>query len=80
MHQGCAFSSDLFHLYGENILRELGNNAGINMSGYNIRNFSYADNTTHVSENGENLQHLLNIIVNGSKDKCICINIKEQNA
>ena len=67
VHQGCVLSQDLFTLYGENILNELCDNAGITVGGYNINIFSCVDDTMFVSNSKEKLQHLLNIIVNERK-------------
>ena len=63
------FSPEFLNLYGENTLRELGDNAWIVVGGYNKNNFRYADDTTLVTDSEENLQHILNTIDNGSKMK-----------
>ena len=54
VHQGCILSSCLFNLYAEYIMRNAGLNeaqAGTKMTGRNINNFRYADDTTVRSEN-----------------------------
>ena len=55
--QGCIFSPCLFNLYAEHIMRNAGLDeaaqAGINISGRNINNLRYADDTTHMAESKE---------------------------
>ena len=49
--QACIFSPCLFNLYGEYIIRNAGLyevQAGIEISGRNINNLRYADNTTPI--------------------------------
>ena len=53
VHQGCILSSCLFNIYAESIMRNAGLDeaqAGIKISGRNINNLRYADDTTLVAE------------------------------
>ena len=61
VRQGCIFSSCLFNLYVEYIMRNAGldvTQAGIKISGRNINNLRYADDTTLMAES-EELKSLL---------------------
>ena len=56
VHQGCRLSPCLFHLYAEYIMRNAGLDeaqAGIKISGRNINNLRYADDTTLMAESKE---------------------------
>ena len=60
--QGCILSPCLFNLYAEYIMRNAGLDeaqAGIKISGRNISNFRYADDTTLMAESEEELKSLL---------------------
>ena len=60
--QGCILSPCLFNFYAEYIMRNAGLDeaqAGINISGRNINNLRYADNTTLMVESEEELKSLL---------------------
>ena len=53
VHQGCILSPCLFNLYAVYIMRNAGLNeaeAGIKVSGRNINNLRYADDTTLMAE------------------------------
>ena len=53
IRQGCILSPCLFNLYAEYIMRNVGleeAQAGIKISGRNINNLRYADNTTLMAE------------------------------
>ena len=53
VHQGCILSPCLFNLYAEYILRNAGLDeaqTGIKISGRNINNLRYADDTTLMAE------------------------------
>ena len=60
--QGCILSSCLFNLYAVHIMRNAGledAQAGIKISGRNINNLRYADDTTLMAESEEELKSLL---------------------
>ena len=60
--QGCILSPCLFNLYTEYIKENAGLDeaqAGIKISGRNINNLRYADNTTLMAESEEELKSLL---------------------
>ena len=62
VHQGCIFSPCLFNLYAEYIMRHSGLDeaqAGIKIAGRNINNLRYANDTTLMAENEEELKSLL---------------------
>ena len=59
VHQGCILSPCLFNLYAEYILKNAGleeAQAGIKISGRNINNLRYADDTTLMAESEEELK------------------------
>ena len=62
VHQGCVLSPCLFNLYAEYIMRNAGLDepqTGIKIAGRNIKNLRYADDTTLMAENEEELKSLL---------------------
>ena len=61
VRQGCILSSCFFNLYAEYIMRNAGleeAQAGIKISGRNINNLRYADDTTLMAESKEELKSL----------------------
>ena len=62
VREDCILSLCLFNLYAEYIMRNAGLNeaqAGIKIAGRNINNLRYADDTTLMAENEEDLKSLL---------------------
>ena len=62
VRQGCILSPCLFHFYAQYIMQNARLNevqAGIKISGRNINNFRYADDTTLILERKEELKSLL---------------------
>ena len=62
IHQGCILSLCLFNLYAEYIMQNAGLNeaqAGIKISGRNIHDLRYTDDTTLMAESEEELKSLL---------------------
>ena len=62
VHQGCILSPCLFNLYAEYIMRNARLDeaqAGIKIAGRNINNLRYADDTTLMAGNEEELMSLL---------------------
>ena len=62
VHQVCILSPCSFNFYAEDIMRNAGleeAQAGIRIAGRNINNFSYADDTTLMTEIEEELKSLL---------------------
>ena len=80
VHQGCILSPCLFNLYAEYIMRnaELDEaQAGIKMAGRNISNLRYADNTTLMAENEEELKTLLIKLKGESENVGLKLNIQK---
>ena len=69
--QGCILSPCLFNLHAEYIKRNAGLDeaqAGIKIAGRNIKNLRYADDTTLMAENEEELKSLLMKVKEESKN------------
>ena len=68
--QGCRLSPCLFNFYAEYIMRNAGLDeaqAGIKIARRNINNLRYADDTTLMAENEEELKSLLMKVKEESK-------------
>ena len=78
--QGCILSPCLFNFYAEYIMRNAGleeTQAGIKISGRNINNLSYADDTTLMAESGEELKSLLMKVKEESEKVGLKLNIQK---
>ena len=80
VHQGCILSPCLFNLYAEYIMRNTGLDvaqAGIKISGRNINNLRYADDTTLMTESEEELKSLLMKVKEESEKIGLKLNIQK---
>ena len=78
--QGCILSPCLFNLYAEYIMRNAGLDeaqAGIKIAGRNINNLRYADNTTLMAQNEEELKSLLMKVKEESEKVGLKLNIQK---
>ena len=80
VHEGCILSPCLFNLYAEYIMRNAGleeAQAGIKISGRNINNLRYADDTTLMAESEEELKRLLMKVKEESEKVGLKLNIQK---
>ena len=80
VRQGCILSPCLFNLYAEYIMRNAGleeAQAGIKISGRNIRNLRYADDTILMAESEEELKSLLMKVKEESEKVGLKLNIQK---
>ena len=78
--QGCILSSFLFNLYAEYIMRNAGLDeaqARIKISGRNINNLRYADDTTLMVESEEELKSFLMKVKEESEKVGLKLNIQK---
>ena len=78
VRQGCILSPCLFNLYAEHIIQNARLDeaqAGIKTSGRNINNLRYADDTTLMAENEEELKGLLMKVKEESEKAGLQLNI-----
>src|SRR5574341_1021370 len=80
VRQGCILSFCLFNLYAEYIMRNAGleeAQVGIKIARRNINNLRYADDTTLMAENEEELKSLLIKVKEESKKVGLKLNIQK---
>ena len=80
VHQGCVLSPCLFNFYAEYIMRNAGleeAQAGIKISGRNINNLRYADDTTLMAESEEELKSFLMKMKEESEKVGLKLNIQK---
>ena len=80
VHQGCILSPCLFNLYAEYIMRNAGLGevqAGIKIARRNISSLRYADDTTLMAENKEELKSLLMKVKEESEKAGFKLNIQK---
>ena len=80
IHQGCLLSPCLFNFYAEHIMRNTGleeAQAGIRITGRNINNLRYADDTTLMAKSEEELNSLLMRVKEESEEVGSKVNIQK---
>ena len=80
VRQGWIVSPCLFNLYAENIKQNTGQDkvqAGIKTAGRNINNLRYADGTTLMTQNEEELKSLLMKVKEDSEKAGLKLNIQK---
>ena len=80
--QGCILSPCLLNLYAEYIMRNAGlekAQAGIKIARRNINNLRYADDTTLMAENEEELKSLLMKVKEESEKVGLKLNIRRRS-
>ena len=79
VRQGCILLPYVFNLHAEYIMRNAGleeAQAGIKIAGRNIKNLSYADDTTLMAESEEELKSLLMKVKEESEKVGLKLNIQ----
>jgi hypothetical protein len=79
VRQGCILSPYLFNMYSEYIVRkvEFEDNIGIKIGGRTINNLRYADDTTILAEEKEDMGKLLKKIKEESEKAGLSLNLKK---
>ena len=80
VRQGCILSPCLFNFYAEYITRNAGleeAQAGIKIAGRNINNLRYADDTTLMAENEDELKSLLKKVKKESEKVGLKLNMQK---
>ena len=80
VHQGCILSPCLFNFYAEYIMRNTGleeAQAWIKITGRNINNLRYADDTTLMAESEEELKTLLMKVKEESENAGLKLSIQK---
>ena len=80
VHQGCILSPCLFNFYAEYIMKNAGleeAQSGIKITGRNINNLRYVDDTTLMAESEEELKSLLMKVKEESKNVGLKLNIQK---
>ena len=79
VRKGCILSPYLFNMYSEYIVRkvEFKDNIGIKIGGRTINNLRYADDTTVLAEDKEDMEKLLKKLKEESKKAGLSLNLKK---
>ena len=82
VQQSCILSSCLFNFHAEYIMQNAGldeSQTGIKIAGRNINNLRYADDTTLMAENEEELKSFLMKVKEGSEKAGFKLNIQDHD-
>jgi retron-type reverse transcriptase len=79
VRQGCILSPYLFNMFSEYILRRVGfeDNIGIKVGRRTINNLRYADDTTILAEDKEDMKKLLKKLTDESEKAGLMLNPKK---
>ena len=77
VHQRCVLSPVLFNFYREKILREIEDLNGFIISGHNVTNLRYADDTMLIADSEERIQALLDRVIVESEKMGLTLNKKK---
>lgn len=79
VRQGCILSPLLFNIYSETIFKEALEHCdkGIVVGGRRINNLRYADDTVLLTEDRDDMQELLNLVIQKSEEYGLTINTKK---
>ena len=80
IRQGCILPPYLFNLYAEYVMQNVGLDeaqVGVKIAGRNINNLRYADDTTLMAENEEELKSLLMRVKEESEKAGLKLNIQK---
>ena len=77
VRQGCVLSRILLYLYTEKIFREIEDMEDMNVGGHNINNLWYADDTSLLAPEEQNLHNLLTTVNDKGKPYGMEVNVKK---
>ena len=77
VRQGCVMSPLLFSIYGEIIMRQIGELDGLSIGGKNLNNVRYADDTVLIADSMEKLQRLVERVDAAGEEMGLRINRKK---
>ena len=77
VRQGCVMSPVFFSIYGEIIMRRIGELEGISVGGKNFNNVRYADDTVLIADSMEKLQRLVERVDAAGEEMGLRINRKK---